>query len=109
MTNKVYLIGLSGQGDLMLTLVNKAVWDWVNSDYDASKISYYEPLSAEVIAEFVKQGDKKITEIMVTRGSFDNDRAIQAPGKYFSSMKELNAYLKKNNLEIEEEYEGCIY
>ena len=111
MSKKMYLINLSGGGDTTKSLVTEDVWNWINSGYNSDKSSYYEDLS-EPIKEQMKLHNKyapNCSSIMVTIGSYDNDRAIQAPGIEFSSTKELMKYIKENDIEIVEEYEGCIY
>lgn len=109
--NKFYLITLSGGGDTEKKLVNQEVWDWIFSSYESKKSSYYEALPVEILNEikkhkFFNDGEK---EIMVTRGSYENDRALHAPGVSFESTKQVMNYLKENNLEISEEYDGYIY
>lgn len=106
----MYLVQLQGGGDEIITLVKPCVWEWILSDYQGG--SGYETVPEEVVAEF-KAHDKaswiKDGQIHVTSGSFDNDRAIAAPGINFDTMKEAHKYAKDNNLEIEDYYEGYLY
>ncbi len=104
---KAYLLKLEGGGDIVIKLISKEIFHWINSDYQSKQSSYDEVLS-EVIAH---EMNKK--HVKITRGSFENDRAIYASmhanGMIFDSIKELNRYLKKNEIELEDEYHGCIY
>lgn len=109
MSKKMYLINLSGGGDTTKSLVTEDVWNWINSDYNSDKSSYYEDLSEPIKEQMRLHKNDNCSSIMVTIGSYDNDRAIQAPGIEFRSTKELIKYLKENDIEIVEEYEGCIY
>lgn len=89
-------------------MVNQAVWDWLDEPYDTSKSSYYEQLPPAVIEE-MKKNNCDETSVLVTRGSYDNDRALAAPGKNFNSRQDLNKYLKENKISIEDEYDGYSY
>jgi hypothetical protein len=109
--NMMYLVQLQGGGDEMITLVKPCVWEWIVSDYQGTE-GGYEAVPEEVVAEF-KAHDKmswlKDGAIHVGSRSFDNDRAIAAPGLDFETMKEAQKYAKTNNIEIEDYYEGYLY
>ncbi len=111
MSKGLYLIHLSGGRDSSLSLVTEDVWNWIHSGYDSEKSSYYEELS-EAVKEQMRLHNKyepDCSSVMVTIGTYDNDRAINAPGIEFGSMKELFKYVKENDIEIIDEYEGGIY
>lgn len=107
MKNPVYLITLSGGGDTYITLVKKHVWDWIISDYPSEKSQCTEKIPPEVLAE--KKTSYATDTISLSRSSYENDRAIHAPGKSFSSVAELGEYLTKHKLTVQEEFEGYSY
>lgn len=118
-TNKtpMGLIVLMGSGDVNITLVSPAVMDWVFLPYApptatalSSRFSYNEPLPAEVIAQHrIDNPNYNETELLLSRQTFENDRALNAPGRAFESISELIAYVVANNIEIAQEYNGHIY
>jgi hypothetical protein len=107
MKNPVYLVTLSGGGDTYITLVKKHVWDWIISDYPSDKGHCTEKIPDDVMAE--KKTSYATDTISLSRNSYENDRALNAPGKSFQSVKELGKYLKEHDLTIEEEFEGYSY
>lgn len=100
--HNVYLVSLTGHGDVEVGLVDKILFDWIDSDYGGESTSYME----DVPKNSISSEPMKIT---VTIGSYDNDRAIMCPKITFSSMKEVLAYCKQNNCTIVDEYHGAIY
>lgn len=105
---KMFLISLSGQGDVDLKLVTQEVWDWILTPFNGKGSSYSEVAPKEVQDEMIKHNGK-VYDVSVTIGSYENDRALQAPGISFWGHKELIEYVKNNNIEIVEEFEGYIY
>jgi hypothetical protein len=119
MSQKAYLVNLSGQGDYYTFLVDKDTFDWIlcNKKTGRNGHSWIDkdvPLAIEsrIVAE---TGN----EITVTSGSLDNDRAIHAMAApmivsgeispVLFSQEKITAYIKKNALEIVDEFDGCIY
>ena len=112
MATHFYLVNLSGQGDTFYTLVDQETWDWINGPWPlGNERSGIDP----TIPASIK--DRLDGEGYITRGSWQNDRALQAPHaifngveiKTFYSVKDLYAFMKDNDIEIVEEYEGYIY
>lgn len=113
----LYLIALSGQGDMHIKLVNKPMWDWIGSAKPGSTPP------ADVLQELVDYRTKDYGEPpakgwkpYITCGSAENDAAlfatpVEVDGEEatFSSMKSAMAFINKHNIEIVEEYEGYIY
>jgi hypothetical protein len=107
-----YLLVLSGGGDTTVKLVTGAVWNWIHSEYESEHSSYDERVPADVISDSATSGNVDYFEdgkLHITRGSFENDRALAAPGRDFDDVAEATAYLASLNLEVKEEYYGCIY
>lgn len=104
----IYLVSLEGGGDTQYTLVTQSVFKWIMSPYELKENGGYESLPLEVQNEMKKNGQNE-TKIYISISSFENDRALQAPGMTFNTLKEVFAYLKKNNLELADEYSGYIY
>ena len=105
---KMFLISLSGQGDTDLKLVTQEVWDWVLTPFNGKGSGYTETVPKAVQEEMMKHNGE-VYEVNVTIGSYENDRALQAPGVSFRTHKELIEYVKKNSVEIVEEFDGYIY
>jgi hypothetical protein len=108
MSNKKFMIVLTGQGDTHVTLANPEAEEWIDSPYPPMEDgAAYEEIPAAVLAGYEDEVDE--TQVMVTRGSGDNDRAMAAPGDTFHSITDAMKYIRKNKIEITGEYHGCIY
>jgi hypothetical protein len=122
---EAYLLDLEGMGDYEKKLVTKEIFEWVNSNDPGrptkGKTSMWKDLLAPDDAlDYAKENDGKYYQggIMLTSGTWSNDRALSAPpmllsnherAPIFSSTKELMAYCKKNDIQIVDEYQGGIY
>jgi len=116
MKTPVYLVHLSGQGDIHMKLVDKPTWDWIAN---GGKVPN------EVILRYADEygmaqvdAKQELSTVGRTGSSQDNDRALNAPpakfnGKTFDSysgtIKALNQFLATHSLEIVNEYQGYIY
>jgi len=115
MSEKLYLIVLSGQGDTDVKLVNEDVWNWIFSQYtsDCEKVPESVLLEAEKHECCSFDAEEMDMEedgyYYVSTGSTDNDRAMGAPGPSFWSMKDAFDYIKENDIEIIAEWSGYIY
>lgn len=123
MTEKRYLIVLSGYNDLTVKLVNEDVWNWIFSAYDNSLANgdygYAEKIPESVLNEAQIYDDYPFSAecnetdedgyFRVSCGSYENDRALSAPGPSFWSMKDAMKYIAENDIEIIAEWEGHIY
>lgn len=105
----IYLIVLEGQGDVTITPVDQETWDWlfkVPPDFK-NKSSMKDP---DVPASQQAKGNNHVS---ITRGSWENDRALAAlPADgyttYYTVRSAMTA-LKNNNDTLVDEYQGCIY
>lgn len=107
----VYLVVLEGGGDEWVGLVNEETWNWIMQGFDSAKTegySYNEDVPQELIDAYPKR-EYQATTVLVTTGSYDNDRALAAPKIDFTSIKKAEQYIKKNNCHLVDEYYGCIY
>lgn len=126
----MYLLSMSGMGDVDLRLVDKETWDWIHlphPNFPDGKYSMDDPVVPDVVKQNLFKAcfskDRFDDEparwedvtINVTTGSCENDRMLQAYGYVgdtqcqFFSIKELNKFVKENGIEIVDEIEGCIY
>jgi hypothetical protein len=106
MTEKNYLINLNGGGDSQIVIVDEATWNWIHSPslfVDATLGSYNEIVPSGVMTEH--------DEVRLSYSSFMNDRAMAAycEDRYFYRMKDALAYIKENNIVIENEFSGGLY
>lgn len=111
------LLLLIGQGDMTISLVSPVVMAWIESPFippndnpHRPQFSYNETMPPEVIAEH-RATDPNYTgsPIALGRGSFENDRALNAPGMCFECFSDLIAHVVANNIEITQEYNGHLY
>ena len=115
-TNKqrVYVITLSGQGDIYIKLVDKETWDWIFSPWAPPKkndVAYVDTTCPpKVLARMVAEDEE--AEPYITRGSYENDRALRVEPVYgptFFSVVEAMNYPSKNKLKIIDSWEGYVY
>ena len=121
---KLYLVHLIGIGEQEIKLVTKEVFDWiVNPETPGRKsedeIGWIDETPSLILDEIRKDretinymtqnnGEKLVVD--VTSSTYENDRALYAPSvKEFDSISQAMKYVKKNDIEIVDEYEGGIY
>ena len=121
-TNKFYALSLHGGGDSQYTIVDEKTWKWIFSDWNVQGNAYGGidlncPVDIkERIAENYDE-DPKTFNFHVTSGSFQNDRALGAPGAVINgettqtcfSTGEFLDLVKKLGIKFEDEWEGHIY
>lgn len=138
MTQKVFVVNLQGQGDTHLKVLDQASWDWLFTNepmpdwmIQTYRKAFFESQTPGTVyydrdgstRTHLTEADfqKELASINygVVEGSYpDNERAMMVPvpsfngnsfDEYGGTIKQLNAFLKANQLEIEEEYEGFIW
>lgn len=110
MSNKKYMIVLTGQGDTRITLANLEAETWICSPYPKmNRGSAIEQIPDDVLVDNEKWRCREEDSIQVTVGSGRNDRAMAAPGPRFYSLMEAMEYIRENNIEITGEFSGAIY
>lgn len=115
MSEKLYLINLNGFKDTQITLVNEDVWNWIFSPYtdDVEKVPESVLLESEkhenVTFDAENMGTDEDGFYCVSPGSYENDRAMCAPGHSFWSMRDAIDFIKENDVEIIDEFEGYLY
>ncbi|KVP39700.1 hypothetical protein [Burkholderia ubonensis] len=110
--DKLYLVVLEGGGDINVALVAECVWQWIDLPFESQESGYYEDVPEAVLAEAEKHGRRdwfRDGKLRISIGSYDNDRAISAPGLQFEDVESAQAYAAANNIQIDGTYEGCIY
>ncbi|WP_434716213.1 hypothetical protein [Paraburkholderia sp. A3RO-2L] len=110
--NLQHLLVLSGGGDTDVRLVTQAVWEWIFTGFKSEKSAYYEEVPAEVLAEAERHqmlDSFKDGKLYVTCGSYENDRALAAPGIQFRDVANVIAYAKTNEVNLGETFDGYIY
>ena len=129
---KMYLIILSGGGDIYIKVVDQETFDWICSDDmgqpadfddDTSWVDQIVPapqLARQKVAweayeaKWHIHGEGAVFEgVRLTRGSWDNDRAIAAlPAdgyKTYQSVTEATRAIQKHGDVLEDEYQGYMY
>lgn len=110
----LYLLVLEGGGDIEYKLITKDVWNWIQNNKLTTTV---ETALREQYKKFYPsfnetEFQKTIKSIGVNSGSSKNDRALNAPtikdGCLYSAS-EMMEFCKDNNVNVVEEYQGCIY
>lgn len=115
MSEKRYLVVLSGIKDLDVKIVNQDVWNWIFSPYAGDIDLVPEAVLAEArlygndYMFFEDEDPESGDPYFNVSNTYENDRAMAAPGPSFWSMKDALKYIRDNDIEIESEYEGCLY
>jgi hypothetical protein len=102
------MLTLAGQGDIEVKLVDKETWDWINKPND--------PCPPAVLERIREEQDDPECVPNITIGSPDNDAALWSPAvkidgieASFDSVSDAIRFIRKHDIEIEDDYEGCIY
>lgn len=116
-----YLVKLHGMGDVQWYLLNDADWSVFEEILDGNDSAIPHD---EMISRYIEDNPaitrEEVLQIFENHGSstFDNDVAIAMMPSEFNgekflnfdgSVKALNAFIKKHNLNLADEYEGCLY
>lgn len=108
-----YLLVLSDHKMTTARLVTGAVWNWIHSTFDSEQgLGYMERVPADVLTEVEEEGESAYVtdgQLHITCGSYENDRALAAPGHEFDDVAAAMKYAKAHNFEIKETFNGCIY
>lgn len=103
MSNKLYLVQLSGVKELYLNLVDETTYFWICHGGKIPQEVKQNILDSENM-------DEQELESWLSKYRNDNDRAqIVIPLHYFTSALEMAQYIKNNNINICGEYEGMLY
>ena len=106
------LVALSDRKDTYFTLVCPEILDWIYQPYNPpggnkTWYAYEEKVPKSIRDQYAKKHGK--TTCRVTVGSWDNDRALLAPGERFQTLTLLMQYVESNNMRIVGEYHGLVY
>jgi hypothetical protein len=111
-----YLLRLGGQGDQILTVVGPATWEWIHSMPPAELLERHAmrekipPPALEENRELTGGISRHRKTVDITIGSWQNDRALDAPGLTFHDDQALDDWREKNNImRFKGTYVGCIY
>ncbi len=105
-----YLIVLSDGDGTVYRLCPAAVGPWLEAPVNFSRTSgYSEPVPDDVKAQALEQELECPLLAHVTVGSWQNDRALVAPGLDFASVSELFAHLQAHGLTLDGEFQGLSY
>lgn len=116
---KAYLVQLEGMGDRRWYLLNEAHWKVLDALDEGEDVTPPEDMLAGIMEDLNCDREDAL-DVFVNRGSstYSNDVALNLAASKFngekyedwdSSVKALNAFVKKHNLDFEEAYEGYIY
>ncbi len=106
--HSLYLTTVSGQGDTFIHLIDKESWDWMHSPF--------KPCPQAILDRYMEANDEPGWTPNITSGSAVNDAALQIPAvkvdgedAEFFSIKEVLAFVREHDIEIIDEWDGCIY
>ena len=110
---KLYMLTLSGQGDTCIKFVEQDVWEWMG----AVQADLFAQPNEAVLKKLRRYHDEPDFVPNITSGSAYNDAALQAPPAlyqgskeaYFFDMKSAVDFIKENNVEVLDTFEGYIY
>lgn len=117
---KVYLIRLTGQGDIDEKFVDEEAWNWITSNdmgqspEDVGEYSWEDQLVPDSIRKLIESAYDG-EEVMITSGSWDNDRALMCPENVAIDKSKLDRGALRDSLKQQgfeytgEVYEGYIY
>jgi len=121
MTEKCYILNLSGPGDHYLVIVDQVAWDWIMSNdpglppgktmgIGRGQLSSWEDrLVPDSLKERIEESGGTVE---LTSGSWQNDRAlcmIDAGLECCDSIKEAMDWIKGHDMELVDDWEGCVY
>ena len=112
---EVYMIYLSGQGDVDIKLVDKETFDWLSAPSGQPKpfeSSWEDPnVPAAVKERIFKDLPDDEREIRITFGSWHNDRAIFAQSVYgdFDDLTSAIQFIQERGYKLVDTFEGGIY
>jgi hypothetical protein len=103
-----YMLVLNGDNDHSIKIVDKETWDWIMNPHTQCPPAVLERIRVENFDEELKVED------CISEYTAVNDAALLAPvipiqEGYFDRMKDALDFIKKNNIEIEDTFEGHIY
>ena len=117
---KAYMTILTGQGDTDVSIVTKEIFDWINSPFpsELNGKTGLDPYAPESVVEQIRKDNEGFGfpddehGVSIGSRSYENDRALQMGEqciKRFFDMKSAFDYVRENDVEIVDTYEGYIY
>ncbi len=116
----VYLIVLQGGGDTYAKVVDEETYNWVTSDdmgqpQDMEDENCWEDqlVPASQVTKLKALGDGDAYPLMITSGSWENDRAIAA--RCMDGYEECDTVaealddIRRNGHKLVDQYNGCMY
>lgn len=121
---KAYLLQLEGMGDHVWVILNQTDWNFIEQCCDWMSGDPIPTPPESLIQDLME--DKGISREEVLEAltpdqysrSYDNDVVLQMVGSLFNgerfrsydaSIKEVNDFVAKHSLDLEEAYEGYVY
>lgn len=121
---KAYLLQLEGMGDHQSVILNQTDWDFLEQCCNWTKGEPIPTPPESLIQDIIEVNNSSREDIIDAltpcqySSSYDNDVALQMVGSSFNgerflsfsgSIKEINDFVARHNLDLEEAYEGYIY
>lgn len=113
-----YLIMLNGIREHQIFVVDKAVWNWINTGEDFNNIdnATVERMFNNAGRQDEHSGITEFIEYCISQDIDDNDRALLSVGMLINNEEistdlliMLTKLLEKHNIKIVDEYHGVIY
>lgn len=127
----VYLVILKdGGGDTYVRVVDEETWTWITNEDDGSNGSTDLEWDDRTCPRSVRRrlwerakdygedvpNDPEDFKVVITRGSWDNDRAIMSPPivvddarAEFDSVTDAVKWINRHGLTLKDEYHGYVY
>jgi hypothetical protein len=118
---KVYLIRLTGGGDIDEKFVDEEAWNWITSNdmgqrpQDVGESCWEDRLMPASIKTLLTNEGWTTNNMKITSGSWDNDRALMCLENVSVDWSKLDLGSMRDSLKQQgfeytgEIYEGCIY
>ena len=106
----MYLVQLHAHESTFLLLVRPEVYAWIKQPYTPPpnvQLCYDEKVPANILTDYIKRN--KSATCVVTKSTFTNDRALNAPGRPFDNIIDTLDYIISQHSQIAGEYHGDVY
>ena len=109
---KALIVLTDGDGSATYKVVEPEVFTWLTARPNFTHCTGYEEVLPDDVIREIETHTPNILipkSVYITIGSYENDRALAAPGTTFTRVMDLMVYLNRVGLTIGREYVGTVY